>query len=172
MWSSVTRDTSTCVRIESVSTSCSIHTRAAVAFVDVYKNNIQCLNIWNVNCIHIYTIFLLKYVFLPFRVRKLQGVIITRSSREISQTIRFDWHSFLSRVRISVRASTFLIGDPPPPQRAQTRVFSLSPATRRISDNLNGDNCGRSGDSLSKKTAKSNKSNRRHRAFIPSRLEQ
>ena len=35
MCSSVTRDASTCVRIDSVSTSCSIHTRAATAFVDI-----------------------------------------------------------------------------------------------------------------------------------------
>ena len=41
MCSSVTRDASTCVRIDSVSTSCSIHTWITAAFVDVYKNNIQ-----------------------------------------------------------------------------------------------------------------------------------
>ena len=40
MRSSVTRDANTCVRIDSVSTSCSIDTRAATAFVDIYKNNI------------------------------------------------------------------------------------------------------------------------------------
>ena len=37
MCSSVTRDASTCVRFYSVSTSCSIITRAAAAFVNVYK---------------------------------------------------------------------------------------------------------------------------------------
>ena len=42
MCCSVTRDASTCVRIDSVSTSCSIHTWITAAFVDVYKNNIQC----------------------------------------------------------------------------------------------------------------------------------
>ena len=63
MCSSITRDASACVRIDSVSTSCSIHTRVATAFVDVYKNTIKCLNIWNVNCINIYTIIIFKYVF-------------------------------------------------------------------------------------------------------------
>ena len=41
MCSSVTRHASTCVRIDSVSTSCSIHTWITAAFVNVYKNNIQ-----------------------------------------------------------------------------------------------------------------------------------
>ena len=53
MWSSITRDASTCVRIDSVRTSCSIHTRAAVAFVDIYKNNIKHVKIRKVNCINI-----------------------------------------------------------------------------------------------------------------------
>ena len=44
MCSSVTRHASTCVRIDSVSTSCSVHTGTATAFVNVYKNNIQCFN--------------------------------------------------------------------------------------------------------------------------------
>ena len=38
MCSSVTRDASTCVRIDSVGTSCPIHTRAATAFVNIYKS--------------------------------------------------------------------------------------------------------------------------------------
>ena len=53
MCSSVTRDAGTCVRIDSVRTSCSIHTRAAVAFVDIYKNNIKHVKIRKVNCINI-----------------------------------------------------------------------------------------------------------------------
>ena len=40
MCSSVTRDASTCVRIDSVGTSCPIHTRAATAFVNIYKSNV------------------------------------------------------------------------------------------------------------------------------------
>ena len=39
IYSSVTRDACTCVRIDIISTSSSIHTWDAVAFVDVYKNN-------------------------------------------------------------------------------------------------------------------------------------
>ena len=38
MCSSVTRDASTCVRIDGVGTSCPIHTRAATAFVNIYKS--------------------------------------------------------------------------------------------------------------------------------------
>ena len=61
----------------------------------------------------IYTINLLKSiclsVCLPVVVRQLQDAIIARSSRETSQTVRIDWHSFLSQVRIWVRPSTFLL---------------------------------------------------------------
>ena len=46
MCSSVTRDACTCVRIDNVSTRCSIHTRDATAFVDVYKTNNTFLNMW------------------------------------------------------------------------------------------------------------------------------
>ena len=46
MCSSVTRDASTCVRIDSVGTSCPIHTRAATAFVNIYKSNVT---FWHVN---------------------------------------------------------------------------------------------------------------------------
>ena len=47
MCSSVTRDASTCVRIDSVGTSGSIHTRAATAFVDIYKGN---FTFWYIFC--------------------------------------------------------------------------------------------------------------------------
>ena len=53
----------------------------------------------------IYSIILHKSV----AVRKLQIAILARSSREMSQTIRIDWHSLLSRVRISVRPRNFVI---------------------------------------------------------------
>ena len=46
MWSSVKRDASTRVRIDSVSTTCSIHTWMTAAFVDAYKNNITLWSIW------------------------------------------------------------------------------------------------------------------------------
>ena len=42
-------------------------------------------------------------------VGRLQVAIIARSSREMSQTVRIDRHSFLSRVRISVRPRIFVI---------------------------------------------------------------
>ena len=54
----------------------------------------------------IFTIIILKSVCLSVVVRKLQVAILARSSREISQTVRIDCRSFLSRVRISVRPST------------------------------------------------------------------
>ena len=57
-----------------------------------------------------YSIMLLTklnmYVCLTFVVHKLHTVaILARSSRDISQTVHIDCHSFLSRVRISVRSS-------------------------------------------------------------------
>ena len=39
---------------------------------------------------------------LSFVVRKLQVAIIARSSREISQTVRIDCHSFLSVLEVEV----------------------------------------------------------------------
>ena len=53
----------------------------------------------------IYTIILLKSV----SVRKLQVAILARFSLKISQTVRIDCHSFLSRVHISVRPSKFFV---------------------------------------------------------------
>ena len=46
-------------------------------------------------------------VCISVAVRKRQVAIIARLSREMSQTVRIDCHSFLSRVRISVLRSTF-----------------------------------------------------------------
>ena len=46
-------------------------------------------------------------------VRILQATVLAPSSREISQTVRIDCHSFLSRVRISVWSSKILIGEKP-----------------------------------------------------------
>ena len=54
----------------------------------------------------IYTIILLS---LSVAVRKLQVAILAQSSREISQTVCIDCHSFLSRVRISVGPSNFFL---------------------------------------------------------------
>ena len=45
---------------------------------------------------------------LSVAVRKLQVAILARSSQEISQTVRINRRSFLSRVRISVWPSQFL----------------------------------------------------------------
>ena len=55
----------------------------------------------NVVCI----IILLRSVCLSVAVRSLQAAVHARSSREISQTVRIDCHSFHSRVRISARPS-------------------------------------------------------------------
>ena len=41
-------------------------------------------------------------VCLSLAVRHLQVAILVRSSREISQTVRIDCHSFIARGRISV----------------------------------------------------------------------
>ena len=53
----------------------------------------------------VYTIILIKSACLS--ISKLQVAILARSSREMSQTVRIDYRSFLSRVRISVRPSNF-----------------------------------------------------------------
>ena len=47
----------------------------------------------------------------PIAVRSRLVAILARSSREISQTVRIDCHSFLSRVRISVQPSKFFIDE-------------------------------------------------------------
>ena len=47
-------------------------------------------------------------------VHNQQAAFLARSSREISQTVRIDFHSFLSRVRISVWPSKFCIGEKKP----------------------------------------------------------
>ena len=57
----------------------------------------------------IYTIMCLKSVCLSVGdVRRLQVAILARSPREMSQTDRILPRYFLSRVRVSVRASIFL----------------------------------------------------------------
>ena len=56
----------------------------------------------------IYTMILLKSVVA---VSKRQVAILARSSRGISQTVHINCRSFLSRVRISVQPSKFVIGE-------------------------------------------------------------
>ena len=46
-------------------------------------------------------------------VRSLQAAVLALSSREISQSVRIDHHSFPSRVRISVWRRKFVIGKKP-----------------------------------------------------------
>ena len=41
----------------------------------------------------------------------LHIAVLARLSREMFQVVRIDCHSFLSRIRISVRPSKFLIGE-------------------------------------------------------------
>ena len=48
---------------------------------------------------------------LSVAVRSLHTAVLARSAREISQTVRIDCHSFLSRVHISVRPNTFSMGE-------------------------------------------------------------
>ena len=104
------------------------------------------------------------YICLSVAVRKLQITILAGSSREISQTVRIDCHSFLSRVRISVRPSKFFIGKKYPKISAGARVFGLSPVIGRNGDNLNSDDCGHNGGRFSK--------NGDNETFIPLRPEQ
>ena len=61
----------------------------------------------------IYTIILLKSVCLSVGVRKLQVVILARSSREMYLTVRIVWQYILSRVRVSVRPSISFIWEKP-----------------------------------------------------------
>ena len=63
----------------------------------------------------IYTILIiLKSVCLYVGVRKLQGAIIARSSREMYLTVRIVGQCILSRVRVSVRSSSFFIREKHP----------------------------------------------------------
>ena len=107
-------------------------------------------------------------------VRKLHVAILARSPWEMSQTGPFDCLSFLSRVCISVRCSNFFKGEKHPktiaknesprersvewtsdlPKRGGNCGHGWSPVTRWNGDNLNGDNCGHSGDILSQKGEK------------------
>ena len=47
-------------------------------------------------------------------IETLQVAIIAGSSPDISQTVRMNCQSFLSRVRISVRPSKLFLGENPP----------------------------------------------------------
>ena len=67
----------------------------------------------------VYTI-ILKSICLSVAVRKLHVSIIARSSREISQTVRIDYHSLLYRVHISVRRSKFFVGENHPKTISKT----------------------------------------------------
>ena len=90
----------------------------------------------------IYTIILLKSVYLSVFF-KLQLKILAQSSREISQTVRINCHSFLSRVRISVQPSKFCIcKNTQKVSRKLSRPRDCSVGGRRTGDNLNGDTCG------------------------------
>ena len=62
----------------------------------------------------IYTIIILKSVCLYVGVRKRQGAIIARSSREMYLTVRIVCQCILSRVRVSVRSSSFFIREKHP----------------------------------------------------------
>ena len=53
---------------------------------------------------------------------RTQSAVLVRSSREIAQTVRIDCHSFLSRVRISVRLRLI---DENPQKRAQKPSVQL-----------------------------------------------
>ena len=57
----------------------------------------------------IYVIIFLKSV----AVRSVQAAVLARLSWEMSLTVRIDCHSFVLRVRISVRPSNFFIGEKP-----------------------------------------------------------
>ena len=89
-------------------------------------------------------------------------------SREMYQTVSIDWEHLLSRVRVSIRPSYFVYATKTPkralkPCRRRECIFQWTsdrprkgavPSSRLVasytpnSDNLNGDNCGHSGDSL------------------------
>ena len=63
-------------------------------------------------------IILLKSV----AILKLQVVKCSRSSREVSQSVRIDWKHFLSRVRVSVWPSNFLYAKKTPRNYREDRV--------------------------------------------------
>ena len=122
----------------------------------------------------IYTIILLKSA----AVRKLQVAIIAQSYREMSQTVRIDWQHFLSRVCDSVRPSNLLYAKNTKnalkpgrlreclfqwardrPQKGAVTASWLVASDAPNSDNLNGDNCGHSGDRLGQNGKKATRQN-------------
>ena len=115
------------------------------------------------------------FLNLSVAVSKLQVAILARSSREMYQTVRIDWRSILSRVRVSIRPRHFFTRKTPKTiakpessasvcwmnQRATRRkgvvmpvTVDRSPATSRNGNNMSGDNYSHSGDRLSQKRRK------------------
>ena len=60
---------------------------------------------------------ILSFSLNTVAVRSLQAAVLGRSSREISQTVRIDCHSFLSCVLISVWPGRFFVGENPKNER-------------------------------------------------------
>ena len=98
------------------------------------------------------------------------------SNRYTLQTVRIDWHSFLSRVGIVVRPSNCFYRRKTlswkPSSRASVQLngpainlnggncgHAWSPTTYRNGDNMNGDKCGHSGDRLSQTVKKKTSQN-------------
>ena len=96
----------------------------------------------------IYAIILRKSVGLTVAVRKLQIAFLARSSREVSQTVRIDGHSFFSRVRISVRPSIVFISEKQPTneQKNQCSVDWPCLALRPLARPLRCIHCEQNGD--------------------------
>ena len=78
----------------------------------------------------------LYYNSLSVTVHSLQVAILAQSSREISQTVRIKYRSFLSRVRISVQPSKFFIGENPPKKRVLTRLWPTQDRRLNCFDNF------------------------------------
>ena len=81
--------------------------RTNVLYVFYFSTPVCAANLYNLIIIYT-TIPLNVSACLPVALRKLQVTILTRSSRDISQTVRIDCYSFQSRVHISIRPSEFL----------------------------------------------------------------
>ena len=96
---------------------------------------------------------------MPVPVRKLQVGVLTRSFREVAQTVRIDCHSDIPFYHACASEFGFAIVLMPTPNKtrsknrvkASVQLNTIGTSKQRQPER---ENCGHSGDSLSQKTKK------------------
>ena len=93
---------------------------------------------YSANLLHFTPVYMKKKMYgvynspqMSVAVYKVQGTFLAQSSREISQTVCIICHSFLSRVRISVRPSKFFIGENPQKRAKKSSVQLIASDTSK-----------------------------------------